>query len=131
MTEELETKLNQGLDFILDQLSHGNTIEGLIKGRVWMGFEQVKEWKSKYGFQFQIYSNDHFIENKPHFHLVKKSEGIDCRLFFDGTIYDCKSNATLDKKTLEAIAYFLSDPKRQNLLKEFWNNKNPELKTTN
>ncbi len=72
MTEELENKLNQGLYYILDQLSHGNTIEGLKNGRVWMGFEQVKEWKSKFGFQFQIYSNDHFIDKKPHFHIVKK-----------------------------------------------------------
>ena len=113
MIVELENKLNQGLDYILDQLSHGNTIEGLKKGTVWSGFEQVKEWKSKFGFQFQIYSNDHLIENKPHFHIVKKSEGIDCRLFFDGAIYDCKGNATLDKRTREAITYFLSNSKRQ------------------
>lgn len=76
-------KLDQGLDYILDQLDHGNTIEGLKRGRVWMRFEQVKEWKSKFGFQFQIYSNDHFIYNKPHFHIVEQSEGIDCRIFFD------------------------------------------------
>jgi hypothetical protein len=131
MTEDIDTQLDQGLDYILDQLSHGNTIDGLKKGRVWMGFEQVKEWKSKFGFQFQIYSNDHFIESKPHFHIVKRSEGIDCRLFFDGEIFDCKGRASLDKKTLEAIVYFVSDPKRQALLKEFWNNKNPELKVNN
>ena len=131
MTEELENKLNQGLDYILDQLHHGNTIEGLKNGRVWMGFEQVKEWKSKFGFQFQIYSNDHFIDNKPHFHIVKKSEEIDCRIFFDGVIYDCKGNSTLDKKLREAIVYFVSDPKRQILLIDFWNNKNPQLKMNN
>lgn len=128
MTEELENKLNQGLDYILDQLAHGNTIEGLKKNRVWMGFEQVKEWKSKFGFQFQVYSNDHYIDNKPHFHIVKKSERVDCRLFFDGEIYDCKGDTSLDKKTREAIIHFLSDPKRQVLLKEYWNNKNPELR---
>ncbi len=131
MTEEYENKLNQGLDYILDQLSHGNTIEGLKNGRVWMGFEQVKEWKSKFGFQFQIYSHDHFIENKPHFHIVKKSDGIDCRLFFDGEIFDCKGNIALDKKIREAITYFVSDPKRQEILREFWNKKNPELKVLN
>lgn len=130
MSQELELKLNQGLDFILEQIAHGNTIEGLKKGKVWMGFEQVKEWKSKFGFQFQIYSNDHFIENKPHFHIVKKSENIDCRIFFDGMIYDCKGKSTIDKKTHEAIIYFVSQPQKQTLLREYWNKKNPELKIT-
>ena len=126
-TDELENKLNKGLDYVIDQLFHGNTIEGLKKGRVWFGLEQVKEWNSKFGFQFQIYSNDHFIDNKPHFHIVKKSEGIDCRLFFDGNIFDCKGESSLDKKTREAILYFLSDIAIQTLLKEFWNKKNPSL----
>ncbi len=124
---EITNELDQGLDYVLDQLAHGNTIEGLKKGRVWMGFEQVKEWKSKFGFQFQIYSNDHFIDTKPHFHIVKKSEGIDCRIFFDGEIYDCKGNQTLDRKIKEAIVYFVADSKRQVLLREFWNKKNPGL----
>ncbi len=50
------------------------------------------------------------------------------RLFFDGELFDCKGSAALDKKIREAIVYFVSDPKRQIILKEFWNNKNPELK---
>jgi hypothetical protein len=131
MTEKLELKLNFGLDYILNQLAHGNTIEGLKVGKVWMGLEQVKEWKSKFGFQFQIYSNDHFIQNRPHFHIIKKSEEIDCRLFFDGEIYDCKGKNRLDVKTRKAIIYFVSDSKRQILLKKFWNNKNPQLKISN
>ena len=131
MSEIIENKLNEGLDYIIDQLTHGNTIDGLKKGRVWFGFEQLKEWKSKYGFQFQIYSNDHLIENKPHFHLVKNSDGINCRLFFNGKIYDCKGNKSIDKKVLEAINYFLSDNSIQILLQEFWNQKNPSLKTNN
>jgi len=131
MSEKIENKLNEGLDYIIDQLTHGNTIDRLKKGRVWFGFEQLKEWKSKYGFQFQIYSNDHFIENKPHFHLVKNSDGINCRLFFNGEIYDCKGNKSLEKKVLEAITYFLSDNSIQLLLIDFWNQKNPSLKIKN
>lgn len=128
MIEEYEIRLNRGLDYILDQLARGNTIEGLKNGTKWMGLQKVKEWKSKFGFQFHIYSNDHFIEDKPHFHIVKKSEGIDCRLFFDGEIFDCKGNGELSKKIREAIIYFVSDSKRQTILKELWNTKNPELK---
>ncbi len=128
MAEITENKLNEGLDYIIDQLTHGNTIEGLKKGRVWFGFEQLKEWKSKYGFQFQIYSNDHLIDNKPHFHIVKSSDGVNCRLFFNGEIYDCKGKNGLDKKVISAIQYFLTDIKIQKMLVELWNFKNPELK---
>lgn len=127
MTEEIEHRLNQGLDFILEQLSHGNTIEGLRNGALWMGFEQVKEWNSKFGYQFHIYSNDHFIDNRPHFHLVKTSENIDCRLFFDGQIIDCQGKLQLEKKVKEAVIYFLTEVDRQGTLIEFWNKKNPNL----
>lgn len=128
MTGEIELKLNQGLDFILEQLAHGNTIDGIKAGRLWMGFEQVKEWKSKFGYQFHIYSNDHFIDNKPHFHLIKKSDNIDCRLFFDGQIIDCQGNNTLDKRVRDSISYFLENQGRQENLIHFWNLKNPNLK---
>jgi hypothetical protein len=127
MKEDIEIQLNKGIDFILDQLEHGNTIDGLKKGRIWMGFEQVKEWKSKYGYKFHIYSNDHLIDNKPHFHLIKNSEDVDCRFFFDGNLYDCKKENQIKKKVREALLYFLSKEKNQNLLISFWSLKNPEL----
>ncbi len=100
---EIENKLNQSLDEILFQLSKGTTIEGLKNGRLWMGFEQVKEWKSRFGFKFHIHSNDHLLKNeqqehKPHFHLKKPSENIDCRMFFDGTIYDSKGDMSAPPK---------------------------------
>ncbi len=132
---EIENKLNQSLDEILFQLSKGNTIEGLKNDRYWMGYEQVKEWKSRFGFQFHIYSNDHLLktamkEYKPHFHLIKHSDNIDCRMFFDGTIYDCQGGNQIDKRTKEAIEYFLSNSNNQSLLLEFWNQKNPSQKVS-
>jgi hypothetical protein len=126
-----EKKLNEGLDNILYQIKRGVTIDEIKKGIFWIELEQIKAWKSRFGFQFQIYSNDHLIENKPHFHIVKISEGIDCRMFFNGKIYDCKGNKNIDKKVLEAINYFLSDNSIQILLQEFWNQKNPSLKIQN
>lgn len=91
-------EIEQSFDEILFQLSKGNTIEGLKKGRMWLGFEQVKEWKNRFGFQFHIYSNDHFIDNKPHFHLRKSSDNIDCRFFFNGELFDCKGKELLTRK---------------------------------
>lgn len=90
METNQEERLNQSLDAIIHQLTRGNTIEGLKKGRIYLELHQVKEWKSKYGYQFHVYSNDHLIDNKPHFHILKESENIDCRFFFDGNIHDCK-----------------------------------------
>lgn len=127
---EIENKLNQSLDEILFQLSKGNTIEGLKNGRLWMGFEQVKEWKSRFGFQFHIHSNNHLIKYKPHFHIKKLSENIDCRMFFEGTIYDCQGGNQIDKRTKEATEYFLSNPNNQSPLLEFWNHKNPSQKVS-
>jgi len=125
---DIEIQLNRGIDFILEQLDYGNTIEGLKKGQFWMGFQQVKEWKSKYGYKFHIYSNDHFIDKKPHLHLIKESEKIDCRIFFDSTIYDCKKENKINKRVQDALRYFLSKEKNQTLLINLWNLKNPELR---
>ena len=128
--KEIEDKLNQDFDWVLDQISHGNTIEGLIKGRKWYGLEQVKDWKSKFGYQFHIYSNDHFIDKKPHFHIVNQSESIDCKLFFDGVLIECKGKSKLSKKVHQAIKYFIADSKRQVLLINLWNKKNPNLQVS-
>ena len=125
--DNLELQLDKSFDFIIHQLIRGNTIQGLKNNKYLFELEQVKEWQSKYGFQFQIYSNDHFIENKPHFHLIKRSDNIDCRLFFDGEVFDCKGKSQLDKRIKEAIEYFLGVSKNQNRIIELWNNKNPFL----
>ncbi len=121
-------RLNQSLDDIIHQLAKGNTIEGLKKGRTYLELHQVKEWKSKYGYQFHVYSNDHLIDKKPHFHILKESENIDCRFFFDGSVFDCKGQNKLEKKVLEALEYFLENSSNVTMLITLWNNKNPKYK---
>lgn len=128
MTNNPENYLEESLDEIIFQLLKGNTIERLAKGIKWNGFQQIKEWRNRFGYQFHIYSNDHFIDNKPHFHLRKQSENIDCRFFFNGDLIDCKGKSQLEKKVIEALNYLLSKPQQQLMLKEFWNSKNPNLK---
>lgn len=75
MENDKQQSLNIGFDELLFQLSKGLTIEQYEKGMRWFGLEKVKEWKSRFGYQFHIYSNDHLIDNKPHFHLLKESDG--------------------------------------------------------
>lgn len=126
MGDSGSNSLDKNFDFILNQLIKGNTVERLRNKQYYWEFEQVKEWKSRYGFQFHIFPNDHLIENKPHFHLIKKSEGINCRGFFNGEIHNCEGNGRLEKKTLEALNYFLEQPNVQEQLKELWNKNNPK-----
>lgn len=118
--------IDKSFEWLLNQLVKGNTIENIEKGIHHMEFESVKEWKSKYGYKFHIYSNDHFINNKPHFHLTKTSENIDFRIFFNGDIYDEKEDKVMDKNVNKAIRYFLENENNQDILIEMWNNKNPD-----
>lgn len=124
----MNTELAIGFDEILFQLSKGNTVDGIKANRIWMGYRQVKEWQTQFGYEFHIYPNDHLIDKKPHFHLVKKSEGIECRLFFDGRVYDCKGSKTPDRKVQDALDYFLSLDRNQMRLTELWNTINPQCR---
>jgi hypothetical protein len=38
-----------------NQLTKGNTIEGLKNGQRYIELHQVKEWKSKYCYQFHVF----------------------------------------------------------------------------
>jgi len=103
MENEKQQSLNIGFDELLFQLSKGLTIEQYEKGMRWFGLEKVKEWKSRFGYQFHIYSNDHLIDNKPHFHLLKESDGIDCKYFFDGTLIECENSNQTDKSMVKEL----------------------------
>jgi hypothetical protein len=118
-------KLEMGFDQLLYELSKGHTIERMKRGIKLIELEQVKEWKNRFGFSFQIFPNDHLIENKPHFHLIKNNGEINCKFFFDATLIKCLGIKSIDKETREALLYFTSKPNTQTNLKELWNKKNP------
>ena len=126
MSED-NSNLDQSFDSIIYQLTRGNTIEGLKNHIRFVELEKVNEWKSKYGYQFHIYSNDHLIDNKPHFHFIKNADDLECRIFFDGLIYDFKGHGRLTKHAKEALAYFLDSSANQEILKREWNKKNPQF----
>ncbi len=125
---ENEKTLNIAFDDLLFQLSKGVTIEQYENGIRWIVLEKVKEWKSRFGYQFHIYSNDHLIESKPHFHLLKESEGIDCKYFFDGTLIECANPNQTEKSIVKELLYFLSKHEQQIRIIELWNSKNPTQK---
>jgi hypothetical protein len=105
-------------------LSH----EAYESGTRFIELEQVKEWKSRYGYRFSIYGNDHFIDGEPHFHFDNKQNGIACKLGFDGKVFECKGKATIPSKVLKELRYFLEQESNRSLLTKMWNAKNPDLK---
>lgn len=120
-------KVEVKFDELLFQISKGNTFEKLEKGIFYIEFQQVKEWKSRFGYKFSVYSNDHFIDNKPHFHLDNESIEVHCKISFDGEILESKRKG-LPKNIQKELNNFLSKNEVQILLRNKWNSMNPSLK---
>jgi hypothetical protein len=120
--------LNSVFDELKFSFEKGLTIENHRAGIRYLGLEKVKEWKSKFGYTFNIYSNDHFIENKPHFHFDNKGKGVSCKMSFEGKIFESSGKYEIDRKVFKELRYFLSLEKTQETIIYEWNNKNPKLK---
>jgi hypothetical protein len=120
------------LDFLFDDLlfqtQRGRvTHEQLERGVRFDQFEQVREWRSKYGYKFNIYGNDHLIDNKPHFHFDHTAEGIKCKMDFDGNVLESSGTKEVPANILKELRYFLSKQVNKALVTEMWNLKNPSL----
>ena len=120
--------LNRSFDELKFQFEKGLTIEKHKNGTRYFGLEKVKEWKSKFGYIFNIYANDHLINNKPHFHFDHKEKGVSCKMSFDGEIFESKGKNKIDKKVLKELRHFLFMDRTQDIIVSKWNEKNPKLK---
>lgn len=122
--------IEQLFDEILYQFSKGISYENYNKGQRWIEFEKIKEWKSKFGYNFNIYSNDHLINNKPHFHFDNKEKEIYTKIDFYGNVLESLGN-DIPKKILKDLEFFLTDDKIQKIISEKWNERNPNFMITN
>jgi hypothetical protein len=121
--------LEIAFDNLLLAFDKGLTIEQHRRGVRYVELEKVKEWKSKFGYEFHIYGGEHFIEGKPHFHLIKKSDGFEGKYFFNGDVHIVKKGKEPPKQIIQALKYFLEKNTVQQKLETMWNDKNPTLKT--
>lgn len=114
-------------DDLLFQTHRGNLSHNqLDKGVRFEQFEQIKEWKSKYGFKFNVYGNDHLINGKAHFHFDNHGQNIFCKIDFNGNILE-NNGSEIPKKVLDDLKYFLSKDSNKTRIKDLWNVKNPSL----
>lgn len=117
--------INKSFDEFYHQMEKGVTFEQYKKGICYLELEKFKEWKSKYNFSFNIFSNDHLINNEAHFHFKHLGKNIDCKINFVGDILESKGEKDLDTKLIKYLKYFLSEQVIQDKLKKMWNDKNP------
>jgi hypothetical protein len=119
--------LDKLFDDLLFQTLRGKvTHEQLEQGIRFDQFEQVKSWKQNYGYRFNIYSNDHLIDGKKHFHFNNESENIFCKIDFNGNILETNNPDSVSSKILKELRYFLSKDNTRKLIEEMWDLKNPE-----
>lgn len=107
--------IEQQFDELLYQFSKGVTYENYKKGRRYFEFEKFKEWKSRFGYIFNINSNDHLINNQPHFHFDNNEKNIHTKIDFNGSIVECVGD-DVPKKILKDLLFFLNDEKIQKSL---------------
>ncbi len=100
------------------------THEQLERGLRHENFEQVKEWKMKYGYKFNIYGNDHLINGEKHFHFENKEENVSCKIDFLGNILEEKGRKSLSSNILKELRYFLYKPNIKDFINELWDKKN-------
>lgn len=129
MSLELNERLDREFDDLLKpMLKHGFTFEQATDpNSMYVELEQVMEWKSRYGFTFNIWPNDHLIDGKRHFHFDNKAQGIALKLDFDGNILENKGKKELESKMLKILKKFVKLPHIQKRINQLWEKNNPDV----
>lgn len=114
----------EDLDFEFDDL-----LFQTAKGRNACSLEhQIRDWNLKFGYKFNIYSNDHLIDGKPHFHFDNEAQDIFCKLDFEGNVLESSGNRKISSKVHKELISFLSKKRIKRSIVDKWNEKNPDLK---
>lgn len=124
---ELNELLSRNFDSILRPiLKHNIKFEEIIKPNTcYIELEIVAEWENWKGFTFNIYSNDHLIDGKRHFHLDKKSDNIALKIDFDGNILSNKGKGNIKPKEYKVLKQFLGLKEIRDALDKLWEKNNP------
>lgn len=125
---ERTKKIDLYFDDLLLQIIKGNlSHDDLAKGIRYEEFHQVSEWKLKYGYKFNVYSNDHLIDGKKHFHFDNKSANIFAKFDFDCNLLEIKGFKTIPANIMKELKYFVAKESIQIVLHKLWDDQNPTL----
>lgn len=114
-------------DDLLTQIIKGNlTHEEIENGIRYEEFQQLSEWKLKYGYKFNVYSNDHLIDGKKHFHFDNKSDKVFAKFDFKGTLLELKGKP-IPSNIMKELIYFVKKESTQINLHKLWDEQNPTL----
>lgn len=121
-------KLNRRFDDLLKPiLKHDYTFEQATDpNSMYIELEQVFEWRSRYGYTFNIHSNDHEIDGKRHFHFDNKEAKVFLKMDFDGNILESNGRKNIDKKIHKILKKFLKLPDIARRVNLMWETKNLE-----
>lgn len=115
-------------DDLLTQIIKGNLSHDDLASKVrYEEFQQVSQWKLKYGYKFNIYSNDHLIDGKKHFHFDNKAQNICTKLDFQCNVLEIKGSKPIPANVFKELKYFVAKENIQSILHKLWNDQNPTL----
>jgi hypothetical protein len=121
-------ELDWWFDDLLIQVIRGNlSHEAIENGRRIEMFRQVKDWKALYGYKFNIYSNDHLIDGKKHFHFDNNAADVHSKLDFEGNVLE-ETSKPIPANILKELLYFMNNSGIKEKLHAMWDEQNPTLK---
>lgn len=122
----MENKINVIFDEFIEQtITYGISHERYENGTRYEKFVQVKEWKSKFGYTFSVYSNDHLIDGKRHFHFDNSNSKIFSKIDFEGNILEEKGGNSIPSNIKKELVYFLKKDGSKKMLNDMWDKLNP------
>lgn len=113
-------------DLLLQTQKYKLSHEEIIAGRRIDEFQQLNSWRLKYGYKLNIYSNDHLINGKPHFHFDNDEKNVHCKMSFDGDILNSTANS-IPPNVFKDLLFFLKIQEHSKTIRMMWNEKNPSL----
>jgi len=112
-------------DLFLEQMNFIDkgkfTFDDYIKGIRCCKRQKPDSWEKieHNGYILDVHSNDHEINNKPHFHVIKNSENIDSRFNFDGDFID-DLKTPISSKMIKNIKKYCSIDENKKELDTIW-----------
>jgi|GEM_PF-2039880 hypothetical protein len=113
-------------DLLIETQDEGLTYEQIEYKHNHEQLQKIKDWNSRYGYTLNIYSNEHLISGKKHFHFDNKEKGIYAKIDFAGNVLEIKGK-NIPSNIEKNLRYFLNQSYVRKMMEDVWSHKNPNL----